>query len=70
MELKNDIAITGTLISVDQYLNVKLVDITVVEGEKYPQLVGFAWRLYVYCRFTSLYNGHFNCLRSIFVVHL
>lgn len=39
VELKNDIAITGTLLSVDQYLNIKLVDIRVVEAEKYPQLV-------------------------------
>ena len=39
MELKNDIAITGTLISVDQYLNIKLVDINVIDAHKHPQLV-------------------------------
>ena len=48
VELKNDIAITGTLISVDQYLNIKLVDITVVEGEKYPQLVS-TWVVRIVC---------------------
>ncbi len=36
--MKNDVVLTGTLLSVDQYLNVKLADINVVEGEKYPQL--------------------------------
>jgi len=39
IELKNDIAITGTLISVDQYLNIKLVDINVVDTQRHPQLV-------------------------------
>lgn len=31
VELKNDLAITGTLHSVDQYLNIKLNDIFVTE---------------------------------------
>ena len=39
MELKNDVALTGTLHSVDQYLNIKLNDVNVVDAEKYPQLV-------------------------------
>ena len=39
MELKNDVAIRGTLKSVDQYLNIKLDDIQVVEELKYPHLV-------------------------------
>jgi len=39
VELKNDISIRGTLKSVDQYLNIKLDDITVVEEMKYPHLV-------------------------------
>jgi small nuclear ribonucleoprotein (snRNP)-like protein len=39
VELKNDIQIRGTLKSVDQYLNIKLDDITVVEEIKYPHLV-------------------------------
>ena len=41
VELKNDVAIRGTLHSVDQYLNVKLVDVEVVDAERYPQLVSF-----------------------------
>lgn len=40
VELKNDISIRGTLKSVDQYLNIKLDDISVVEELKYPHLVG------------------------------
>lgn len=39
MELKNDISVRGTLKSVDQYLNIKLDDISVVEELKYPHLV-------------------------------
>ena len=40
VELKNDIQIRGTLKSVDQYLNIKLDDIQVMEELKYPHLVG------------------------------
>ena len=40
MELKNDISIRGTLKSVDQYLNIKLDDIQVVEEVRWPHLVG------------------------------
>lgn len=39
IELKNDLSIRGTLKSVDQFLNIKLDDITVVEEGKYPHLV-------------------------------
>ncbi|KAK0716979.1 LSM domain-containing protein, partial [Lasiosphaeria miniovina] len=38
VELKNDIQIRGVLKSVDQYLNIKLEDISVVEELKYPHL--------------------------------
>ena len=38
VELKNDISIRGTLKSVDQYLNIKLDDIVVLEEVKYPHL--------------------------------
>ncbi|KAH8910455.1 U6 snRNA-associated Sm-like protein LSm2 [Coniochaeta ligniaria NRRL 30616] len=38
VELKNDIQIRGTLKSVDQYLNIKLENISVVEEIKYPHL--------------------------------
>ncbi len=39
VELKNDISIKGTLKSVDQYLNIKLDDIQVIEELRYPHLV-------------------------------
>ncbi|KAG6007862.1 U6 snRNA-associated Sm-like protein LSm2 [Claviceps maximensis] len=38
VELKNDVQLRGTLKSVDQYLNIKLDDIAVVEELKYPHL--------------------------------
>lgn len=39
VELKNDMAISGQLQSVDQYLNVKLTDVSIDNPEKYPHLV-------------------------------
>lgn len=39
VELKNDISIRGTLKSVDQFLNIKLDDVSVVEELRYPHLV-------------------------------
>ena len=42
VEMKNDVVLTGTLLSVDQYLNVKLANIYVVEGEKHPQLAAMS----------------------------
>lgn len=39
VELKNDVVMTGTLHSVDQYLNVKLMDVQVVDKQRYPQLL-------------------------------
>lgn len=39
VELKNDLAISGTLHSVDQYLNVKLTNIKVVNEQKYPHML-------------------------------
>lgn len=38
VELKNDLAITGILHSVDQYLNIKLTEIKVGEPERHPQV--------------------------------
>lgn len=38
MELKNDVVLTGNLHSVDQYLNIKLTNVSVVNKDKYPQL--------------------------------
>lgn len=39
IELKNDLCITGTLKSVDQFLNIKLDEIHVKDEVKYPHLV-------------------------------
>mmetsp|Transcript_13923 Transcript_13923/g.26758 ORF Transcript_13923/g.26758 Transcript_13923/m.26758 type:complete len:94 (+) Transcript_13923:148-429(+) len=39
VELKNDLAITGILHSVDQYLNIKLNEIRVVDDKRYPHLM-------------------------------
>ncbi|CAK9855467.1 unnamed protein product, partial [Sphagnum jensenii] len=39
VELKNDLAITGILHSVDQYLNIKLEDTRVVDEAKYPHML-------------------------------
>ena len=38
IELKNDVVMIGTLVSVDQYLNAKLKSVKIVNAEKYPQL--------------------------------
>lgn len=38
IELKNDVVIMGVLLSVDQYLNVKLKNVHVVNSEAHPQL--------------------------------
>ncbi|CAJ0745754.1 17495_t:CDS:2 [Entrophospora sp. SA101] len=39
VELKNDLAITGILSSVDQFLNIKLDNIRVVDDAKYPHMM-------------------------------
>lgn len=39
VELKNDLAITGILHSVDQYLNIKLTNTHVQNETKYPHMV-------------------------------
>ncbi|XP_066331683.1 sm-like protein LSM2 [Miscanthus floridulus] len=39
VELKNDLAIRGTLHSVDQYLNIKLENTCVVDQDKYPHML-------------------------------
>ena len=41
VEMKNDVVLTGTLVSVDQYLNVKLTNVNVVDIDKFPQLVSW-----------------------------
>jgi small nuclear ribonucleoprotein (snRNP)-like protein len=39
VELKNNVVLTGTLHSVDQYLNIKLINVSIVNPEQYPQLI-------------------------------
>lgn len=39
VELKNDLEIRGILHSVDQYLNIKLNDVKVVDETKHPHLM-------------------------------
>uniref|UniRef100_A0A8C9HAM9 U6 snRNA-associated Sm-like protein LSm2 n=1 Tax=Piliocolobus tephrosceles TaxID=591936 RepID=A0A8C9HAM9_9PRIM len=39
VELKNDLSICRTLHSVDQYLNIKLTNISVTDPEKYPHML-------------------------------
>lgn len=39
VELKNDLSITGTLHSVDQYMNIKLDNVKVVNEDKFPHMV-------------------------------
>ena len=39
VELKNDLSLHGTLHSVDQYLNIKLTDISVTDPDKYPHML-------------------------------
>ncbi|KAJ3334363.1 U6 snRNA-associated Sm-like protein LSm2 [Blyttiomyces sp. JEL0837] len=39
VELKNDLAITGTLVSVDQFLNIKLDDIRVTDEKRFPHMM-------------------------------
>lgn len=40
VELKNDLSIQGTLHSVDQYLNIKLDNISIINSDDYPHLLG------------------------------
>ena len=61
VELKNDISIRGTLKSVDQFLNIKLDDIEVVEEVKYPHLVR-PLPLHRLAREKSWSIGHRECL--------
>ncbi|XP_021948331.1 U6 snRNA-associated Sm-like protein LSm2 [Folsomia candida] len=39
VELKNDLSICGTLHSVDQYLNLKMTEISVTDPAKYPHML-------------------------------
>lgn len=44
IELKNDLCVSGVLESVDQFLNLKLGSVAVVDKERFPQLVRAALR--------------------------
>ena len=46
MEVKNDLVLMGTLLSVDMYLNVKLTNVTVVDSNKNPQIVDISKLFY------------------------
>ena len=48
VELKNDMEVEGRIESVDQFLNVKLSEINVIDEEKYPHLVIFFIFIYIF----------------------
>ncbi|XP_008458017.2 sm-like protein LSM2 isoform X1 [Cucumis melo] len=76
VELKNDLAIRGTLHSVDQYLNIKLENTRVVDQEKYPHMdlslgwtIDTAWhsrRLYILDDHTSSTSNLSSAFFAIF----
>ena len=39
VEMKNDLQVRGVLLSCDQYLNLKIGDVEVVDRERHPQLL-------------------------------
>ncbi|KAL4402710.1 U6 snRNA-associated Sm-like protein LSm2 [Malassezia pachydermatis] len=53
IELKNDLAIQGTLKSVDQFLNFKLDDIKVLDEARYPHMVRFCNEYHLCSRWLS-----------------
>jgi small nuclear ribonucleoprotein (snRNP)-like protein len=59
VELKNDLALRGELHSVDQYLNIKLLDIEVVDAERFPQLVS---RFTLLARIVLRNHTHCTCV--------
>ncbi|RYR51541.1 hypothetical protein Ahy_A06g026554 isoform A [Arachis hypogaea] len=72
VELKNDLAIRGTLHSVDQYLNIKLENTRVVDQDKYPHMI---WkqalglkRLLEFGKIWEFMNLHLKVLPPIFVL--
>ena len=50
VELKNDITIRGTIRTVDQFLNIKLGDISVENDNRFPHLVSAMQLLWFYKR--------------------
>lgn len=55
VELKNDLSITGVLHSVDQYLNIKLTEISVGEPERHPQASFFLFSLFPFSYLALFY---------------
>lgn len=47
MELKNDLAVRGVLHSVDQFLNIKLLNTTCENEERFPHLVSLFIYLFI-----------------------
>lgn len=43
VELKNDLQLTGVLHSVDQFLNIKLDQVSVADPDKCPHLVSIGY---------------------------
>lgn len=77
VELKNDVALMGTLHSVDQYLNIKLLSVSVVEGDKFPQLVRLssalqnaAMRACVDVLLTLVYISSFVCVLIVLQMNM
>nr|XP_023994601.1 U6 snRNA-associated Sm-like protein LSm2 isoform X1 [Salvelinus alpinus] len=56
VELKNELSICGTLHSVDQYLNIKLTDISVTDPEKYPHMLSVKNCSVIFCHQLSVKN--------------
>jgi small nuclear ribonucleoprotein (snRNP)-like protein len=61
VEMKNDVVLTGTLVSVDQYLNVKLSSVNVVDTDRYPQLVRI--RIYI-CIYIYIYIHNYMYIHT------
>ena len=58
VEMKNGIVLTGTLVSVDQYLNVKLSSVNVVDTDRYPQLVCSSFEPSIMSQVTTVFSLH------------
>ncbi|KAH0669478.1 hypothetical protein KY289_023971 [Solanum tuberosum] len=65
VELNNDLAIQGTLHSVDQYLNIRLENTRVVDEDKYPHMIcdsTISW--FIVVSSSTIYT------QELFTVHL
>ena len=65
VELKNEMAIKGTLVSVDQFLNFKLDAIKVTDEAAYPHMVTrYIVTLRVFCPLVYVHSYIFTLLQS------